>query len=124
VILRVFGALVACCGAVVTAVIEAFYTPLRWGAVRLPVSVVLAVLANLLLLWYGYRVTGNKLMALLPGLLWMTVMIVASGRTSEGDLVLTANNWVVYTTILAGIATYVVGAYRLLFMAPVSGPTL
>jgi hypothetical protein len=123
VILRLLGALVAGCGAVVTAVLEAFLTPLRWGAVRLPASVVLAVLTNLLLLWFTHKVTGHRMVALLPGLLWLAVMIVASGRTTEGDLVLTANNWVVFATILGGVAAYVAGAYRLLIAPPGRGPT-
>jgi hypothetical protein len=114
VILKVLGGLVAVAGAVVTALLEAFLTPLRWDTVRLPVSMVLAVLTNLLLLWFTYRVTSHRLVALLPGLIWMALMIIASGRTPEGDVVLAANNWVVYTTILAGVLAYVVGAYQLM----------
>jgi hypothetical protein len=110
----VFGAVVGVAGAVVAAVVEAFLTPLRWDTIRLPVSVLLAVLTNLLLLWFTYRATGHKLVALLPGLVWMVLMVLVSDRTAEGDIVLAANNWVVYTTILAGVTAYVIGAYRLL----------
>jgi len=114
VIVRVLGAVVGIAGAVVTAVIEALYTPLRWDTVRLPVSVVFAVLTNLVLLWFTFRATGHKLVALLPGLVWMFLMIMVSDRTAEGDIVLAANNWVVYTTLLGGVTAYVIGAYRLL----------
>lgn len=116
--LRFTGTLVAVVGAVATAVMAAFLTPLYAGTVRLPVAIVVAVAANYALVWFTYRVTEHKLVALLPGLVWMGVMILFSARTSEGDIVLAGNNWVGLATIFTGVAAYAVAAYRLLIPPP------
>jgi hypothetical protein len=112
--LRVAGTLVAVGGAVATALVEAFLTPLYAGTVRLPAAAVLAVVTNAALVWFTYRATGHKLVALLPGLAWMAIMIVAAGRTTEGDIVLAGDNWVAMVTIFAGVGGYAFAAYRLL----------
>lgn len=112
--LRVLGALVAFALAVTTALWEAFLTPLHVDRFRLPIAPVLAIVTNVALVWFTHRVTGSKLVALLPGVAWMGLMIVASGRTTEGDLVLAANNWVALATLLTGVAAYVYGAYRMI----------
>lgn len=113
-VLRVLGALVAMAGALVTALIEVFLAPLRVGTVRLPLSLLLAVAGNLVLVWYTYRVTGKRAAVALPGLVWAVVMVRASGRTTEGDLLLTGDNWVGLLTILAGTAAFAAGAYALI----------
>jgi Family of unknown function (DUF6113) len=112
--LRVLGALVAVAGALVTAVIEVFLAPLRAGTVRVPVSLLLAVAGNLALVWYTYRVTGKRAAVALPALVWVVVMVRASGRTAEGDLLLTGDNWVGLLTILGGTVAFAGGAYFLI----------
>jgi Family of unknown function (DUF6113) len=112
--LRVLGALVAMAGGLVTAVLEVFLAPLRLGTVRLPLSLVLAVLGNLVLVWFTYRVTEKRAAIALPAVVWIVVMVLASGRTSEGDLLLTGDNWVGLLTILGGTIAFAGGAYRLI----------
>lgn len=114
--LRVVGGLVALAGAVVTALVEVFYTPLYVGAVRLPVTLVLAVVTNAALVWFAYQVTGSKLFALVPGLVWMGLLIAAAGPRSEGDRILYDAFGVL--VIFAGVAGYTFAAYRLLIPAP------
>lgn len=111
---RVVGVAVSVWGAVLFAVAAAFLTPLRVGAVLLPVSVALAVVANAGLIWFAYEVTGTKFFGLLPGLVWVTMTFVGADRTTEGDLILYQKNWVATAYLLAGAATVGVVAYRMI----------
>jgi hypothetical protein len=115
---RVAGAVVGVAGGLVTALIAALYVPLYAGTIRLPISPVIAIVANVTLVWFTYRVTDHKGASLLPGLVWMGVLIVAAGRTTEGDLLLVGDNWVGLTTILAGVLAYTMSAVRLLGRRP------
>ncbi|HET8659924.1 MAG TPA: hypothetical protein VFM55_13110 [Micromonosporaceae bacterium] len=121
--LRMLGTLVGVAAAMVTAVLEAFLTPLWWLGVRIPLAVLLAVLTNLAVLWFTHEVTRSRVLTLLPGIAWMGVMIVLSARTTEGDIVL-ADNWVALSTILAGVAGYAAGAYRIVTRPPATGTGL
>jgi hypothetical protein len=112
--LRALGLAVALAAALLTALLEAFLTPLYLGTVRLPLAPLLAALTSAALVWFTHQVTGHKLLALVPGLVWMGLMIVAAGRTTEGDIVLAGDNWVALATIIAGVAGFAVAGYRLL----------
>jgi hypothetical protein len=115
------GMVVAVGLAAVSAVWEAFLTPLavHWTSgghlhfVRLPVALVLAVAGNAALAWFTRAVTGKTLAVLAPFAAWTVPMAAAAGKTREGDLVLTANNWVALATMLIGALTYAVAAYWL-----------
>lgn len=111
--LRAAGALVAVVAAVATAVLAAFLSPLYLGTVRLPLAVLVAVVANYALVWFAFRVTGHRLVALLPGLVWIGTMIRLAAPTTEGDMVLTGNNWVGLGAVVAGVAAYAVAGFRL-----------
>jgi hypothetical protein len=103
----------------VSAVWEAFLTPLavQWTSaghahfVRVPLALVCAVAGNTALTWFTRAVTGRILTVLAPFTGWTAAMLIASTRTAEGDLVLTANNWVSYTTMFVGALTFAVVAY-------------
>lgn len=110
---RVLGFVIALSLAAVSAAYEAFLTPLYWGSTRLPVSLVAAAVGNLALVYFTYVVTGRRLAAVGPALVWVVVMVAAAGRSSEGDLVLTDNNWVGIGTMLAGSVAFAVAGYRL-----------
>jgi hypothetical protein len=71
------------------ALVEVFWLPLRVGPVLVPVSVAAAVVGNLLLVSGAYRLSGSRVVAVLPALLWLTVAVAASIRRPEGDLILT-----------------------------------
>jgi hypothetical protein len=66
-----------------------FWLPLRVAGVLLPVSVVAAVVGNLLLVWLALRLSGSRLVAVLPALTWAVVVVAAMDRRPEGDLLLT-----------------------------------
>jgi hypothetical protein len=108
------GFAVALLLAALSAAFEAALTPLYWGQVRLPVALVLAVVGNAALVWFTVVVTGRRIAVAGPALVWTVVLVVASSRTTEGDLVLTSNNWVGIGTMLAGSITFGVAAFVLI----------
>jgi hypothetical protein len=114
---RVLGFVVALLLAAISAAYEAFLTPLYWGSIRLPVSMVAAVVGNLALVYFTYVVTGRRLATAGPAVVWVAVMVAAASRSSEGDLVLTDNNWVGIGTMLAGSVAFAVAGYRLVLTA-------
>jgi hypothetical protein len=81
--------------------------------VRLPLALVLAVAGNAALAWFTREVTGRTLAVLAPFVVWVGLMLVAAGRTREGDLVLTGNNWVGLVTMFAGALAFAAAAYWL-----------
>jgi hypothetical protein len=119
--LRWAGLAIATALAFVSSLWEAFLTPLTWSwtsgghahFVRLPVALACAIVGNAALVWFTREVTGKVLTVLLPCAAWTIPMLIASGRTREGDLVLTSNNWVSITTMFAGTLTFAVVAYWL-----------
>jgi hypothetical protein len=86
---RVAGGLLALVVAVWMALVEIFWLPLRVGGVLLPVSVVAAVVANLLLPRLALRLSGSRLVAALTGVAWLVIVVAAMIRRPEGDLIIT-----------------------------------
>jgi hypothetical protein len=121
VLLAWVGIVIAVGLAAVSAVWEAFLTPLAWQwtsgghahFVRLPVALVCAVAGNAALAWFTHAVTGKTLAVLAPFAAWTVPMVVAAGRTREGDLILTGNNWVGLATMFTGALAFAVAAYWL-----------
>jgi len=111
---RILGFVIALLLAAVSAAYEAFLSPLSWGSTRLPVSLLAAVVGNIALVYFTYVVTGRRLATVGPALVWVVVMLVAASRSSEGDLVLTENNWVGIGTMLVGSVAFAVAGYRLI----------
>jgi len=50
----------------------------------------------------------------LPALVWVGLMMIAASRTTEGDVLLGANNWVGLVMIAAGSLTFGVVGFRLI----------
>jgi hypothetical protein len=69
--------------------VEIFWLPLRVGGLLLPVSVLAAVVGNLLLVGRAHRFSGSRAVAVLPALTWLVVAVGGMMRRPEGDLVLT-----------------------------------
>jgi hypothetical protein len=72
------------------ALVEVFWLPLRVGGVPVPVSVLAAVVGNVLLVSVALRLSGSKVVAALPAVSWLVVAVGATVRRPEGDLVLGA----------------------------------
>lgn len=86
---RVAAGLLALAIAFWMALVEVFWLPLRVGGVLVPVSVVVAVVANLLLPRLALRLSGSRLFAALTGVVWLVVVVAAMIRRPEGDLIIT-----------------------------------
>jgi hypothetical protein len=100
--------------AVWLALVEVFWTPLRIGLVPVPLSVVAAVAGNLLLVGGAFRLTGSRVVAVLPAVAWLAVAVGAAIRRPEGDLLLTgggAAGYVNLAFLLLGVlaAAFAVG---------------
>ncbi|WP_329111503.1 hypothetical protein OG792_29280 [Micromonospora sp. NBC_01699] len=119
-LLRIAGGAVAVVAAVVTATLELLLSMLRVGGHLIGVSVLVAVLANLFLSWFAYRTVGRRWAVALPAVPWFGLMVVASGKTSEGDILLAGDNWVGIVMIFAGSMAFAVMAFRLM-LAPRPG---
>jgi hypothetical protein len=106
------------------ALVEVFWLPLRVAGVLVPVSVVAAVAGNLLLVPLAAWLTGSRVLAALPALVWLTVAVAASIRRPEGDLVITgggSSGFVNLAFLLLGVVAAAFAVGRVL-AAPVSRP--
>ena len=85
---RLSGGVAVAAAAGWLALVEVFWLPLRVGGVLVPLSVVAAVVGNLLLPAVALRLTGSRLVAVLPAVVWLVVTVGAMTRRPEGDLVM------------------------------------
>lgn len=125
--LRVAGGVTAVVAALVTALAELMIAPLRLGGHLIGVAVIATVVANLALGWFAYTTVGRKWAVVLPAAAWLVLMVTASGRTTEGDLLLVGpqggavvdgNSWVGVVMILAGSIAFAVVGFRLMLAQP------
>lgn len=74
------------------ALVELFWLPWRLAGVPVPVSVLLAVVGNLALVTVAHRVSGSRLVAVLPAVVWLAVVLRGAVPTPEGDLLVTGGD--------------------------------
>ncbi|MEV0650325.1 hypothetical protein AB0I28_34195 [Phytomonospora sp. NPDC050363] len=108
--IRVSGAALVGSTALVFAVIESFLVPLRFNEVYVPVSAAMALIVNAGLTFLAVWLTGWRITALLPGVVWFAVVVGLSRPTGDGDLVI-PDVWPGYAMLLTGAAAAVVAAY-------------
>jgi hypothetical protein len=92
------------------AVVEVLWLPWRVGVVPVPLSVLAAVVGNLLLVDAARRLSGSRLVAVLPALVWLGIALAASMRRPEGDLLLPGGDAVTSTLNLGFLLLGVVAA--------------
>lgn len=85
---RVGGGALVLVLAVWMALVEVFWLPLRIGGLLVPVSVVAAVVANLLFPRLALRLSGSRVVAGLTGVAWVAVVVAGMIRRPEGDLLI------------------------------------
>jgi hypothetical protein len=86
------------------ALVEVLWLPLRAGPVLLPVSVVAAVVGNALLVTLAARVSGSRVVGVLPAVAWLAVVLRASVPRPEGDLLLVGGGTLgVLTLVFLGL---------------------
>ena len=112
---RIAGVLLAVLATVLTAALEIFLTPLRLGGVPVGVAVVLAVLANVALCWFAVTTVGRRWALAVPWAVWTLIMFFAAGvRTTEGDYLISGEDWVALVMILLGSLTFAGYTYRMI----------
>ncbi|WP_179783563.1 hypothetical protein [Micromonospora jinlongensis] len=116
--LRLVGAIVVVIAGVVTGVLELLLATVRVGGQLIGVSAVLAVGANIVLSWFAYEAVGRRWAVALPAVPWFALMAVAAIRTTEGDLLLSGDNWVGLAMIVAGAMTFAVMGFRQILAPP------
>jgi hypothetical protein len=92
------------------ALVEVLWLPWRVGGVPVPVSLVAAVAGNLLLVGAARRLSGSRLVAVLPALVWLGIALAAASRRPEGDLLLPGGDAVTETLNLGFLLVGVVAA--------------
>jgi len=92
------------------ALVEVFWLPWRVGGVPVPISLVAAVVGNLLLVSWARRLSGSRLVAVLPALVWLGIALAAASRRPEGDLLLPGGDAVTSTLNLGFLLVGVVAA--------------
>ena len=122
--ITVAGLIVATLLALALGTVEVFLAPLRVGGWLVPVSLVLALATNPLLVWFAFAVTGRRAAALLPAGAWCAIWILASARTTEGDLLITSDVWVGLLTLFAGSIELAICVYLSMFRDLRPGPAL
>jgi hypothetical protein len=108
----------------VSALVEIGYAPLHWHAVRIPLTLLLAVVGNPVLVWLAVRATGWRGAWLGPAVGWCLVWFAAAFQRTEGDLLILPNNWVGVATTLLGPVAFGIAIFRLVTgsILPVAGP--
>ena len=106
------------------ALVEVFWLPWRLGGVPVPVSLVAAVVGNVLLVDAARRLSGSRLVAVLPALVWLGIALAAGSRRPEGDLLITGGDAVTQLVnlgfLLLGVVAAAVAVGRALGAPPVS----
>jgi hypothetical protein len=92
------------------ALVEVFWLPWRLAGVPVPVSLLAAVAGNLLLVGAARRLSGSRLVAVLPALVWLGIALAAAMRRPEGDLLLPGGDAVTSTVNLGFLLLGVVAA--------------
>lgn len=111
--IRAAGVLVSVFAAAVTGVAELCLTPLRIGGVPIGVAVLLAAVANWTICWFAVTATGSRWAIGPPWVLWTIFMLFAAGvRTTEGDYLLSGNDWIALVMILVGSLSFAIYSYR------------
>jgi hypothetical protein len=92
------------------AVVEVFWLPWRLAGVPVPISLIAAVVGNLVLVDAARRLSGSRLVGVLPAVVWLGIALAGSMRRPEGDLLLPGGDAVTSTVNLGFLLLGVVAA--------------
>jgi hypothetical protein len=119
--IRIAGLVIAILAAILSGLLELFFTTLRVGGFPIGVSILMAVVANTAIAWFAVTTTGRRWALGPPWALWTLMMLFAAGvRTNEGDYLLGGNDYVALVMILLGSLTFAVYSYRMILKSPVA----
>lgn len=118
VLLSIAGLVITLLLSALTAVLELLLISVRVGGQLIGVSAVLALVGNLFVGWFAYRSTKRKLAVLPAALVWLAITLLAAGRTTEGDYLITSDNWVGWAMIGLGSLAWTIVGIRLVSSPP------
>ncbi|WP_299953937.1 hypothetical protein [uncultured Modestobacter sp.] len=108
------------------ALVEVFWLPWRLGGVPIPVSLLAAVFGNVLLVGAAHRLSGSRLVAVLPAVVWLGIALAATMQRPEGDLLLPGGDAVTELVnlgfLLVGVVAAAFAVGRALGGAPPARP--
>jgi hypothetical protein len=117
--IKTAGLVVAMFATVLSAVLELVLSSLRLGGVQIGVAIPAAVVANLAICWFAVTTVGRRWAVGPPWAVWTLIMFAVAGvRTTEGDYLISGDNWVALVMILAGSLTFAVYLYKLILKRP------
>jgi hypothetical protein len=118
-VIKTAGVVISIVATLITGFFEIILSPLRAGGVPICVAIVAAVVANYAISWFAYTTVGKRWAIGPPWALWTVFMLFAAGtRTTEGDYLISGDNWVALAMILVGSLTFAVFAYRMILKPP------
>jgi hypothetical protein len=117
--IRIAGVVVAVLAAILSGVLELFYTTVRVAGVPIGVSILMAVAGNVAIAWFAVTTAARRWALGPPWVVWTVMMLFASGfRTREGDYLVSGDDWVALVMILAGSLAFAGYAYRMILRRP------
>ena len=117
-LLTTAGLLLAVLMAALSATLELLLISVRVGGQLIGVSAVLALVLNLFIGRFAYRATRRKWAAVPAAVVWLLIVLLAAGRTTEGDYLITSNNWVGWAMIGLGSLAWTVVGIRMVSSPP------
>ena len=111
--LRYLGYLVAAGLGAAFALYDVGFVVLHFHSIRVPLTVLLALIGNPLLALFAYVVTRHKAAGIVPALTWCGVWFTAASKSSDGDWLVLPNNWVGIVTSLVGPIAFAVMVYEI-----------
>jgi hypothetical protein len=96
---------------IISAVLAAFFLPLRLGAVPFPVSALISGLLNAALVWTALRWTSSPRLAALPLWTWLVTVAALTFPGPGGDAIFSAQ-WQLLLLIVAGALPPALVLYR------------
>lgn len=103
------GVLIATVLAVLGALVAGFMVPYRIDGFRLPVSLLIVVVANVGAVRFAYLSSGWVAAAAGPALGWLIPTLLLGFSTKEGDIIITGD-WVGFSLVMVGAAALAVAA--------------
>jgi hypothetical protein len=115
VVVALAGVTVSVLAALLSGVLEVLFASWRVAGFLVGASAVFAVPANLAIAWFAHRTVGRRWAVAPPWIVWTVLMFVAAGvRRTEGDYLLSGDNWVGLIMILLGSLAFALYAYRMI----------
>jgi hypothetical protein len=117
-LLTTAGVLLAVLMSVLSGLLELLLISVRVGGYLIGVSAVLALVANIFIGRFAHRATRRRWPVILAAAAWLLIVLVAAGRTTEGDYLITSNNWVGWAMIGLGSLSWTIVGIRLVSSPP------